>query len=886
MQWTEYFYPAAGWTPLLAEIGGGDATEYPEKSVVDIGPANGRYLAHYLRRSFFIADPSAVENLQIHLLRDDGAIVYINGISVWTNNMATTAMDINNPAVIGYANLANGSDDGVTYQVFNIIGTAAISSILQPGDNYIAVEVHQQNNTSSDFSFDLMLWSMAPSLPTVAITSPTNGQAFVENASATVTVNASLFITNVAIKLDGVVVAQSGTAPFTVTIPNVGNVGPHQIVAEATDTLGSAPALSQPVTINVGYVGSLWSATNTVWQYLPNCDLPAQNLGTNINGVVVTPQGTTADAWTMPGYDTAAWLSGPAILGLGETYLNTTICPSPALVTYYFRRTFNISDPSAVAGLQDYFMRDDAAVIYLNGHEVIRDTNMPSGNIDNLTTAFVAVGPNDGQFYVTSSIPTTYLVAGLNVIAAEVHQDSATSSDVKWQLGLIGTPPVPPEVVITSPTNGQVIASACAGNASVTVTASTVGNVTNVAFSITGGATINDGSPPFSVTFTGVGSGAHTVTAVARDGAGATANATPVNITVSAAVPPSLAFGNIYSGSITGLVFPVGVCLTNEVTLAGSIGDMSFVVNGKTNQTLTASQNRTRVQLNNVLAGATVLELVGLDGCGAVVRSAPVTVTITNPPAPVSIIVSNGSTWKYYATSNAPPNDGNSAPWTASNFDDAAWPSGQAELGGGDGLDAPPNAVPETTVIDIGPSTNRYHAIYFRHEFNVANPSVFTNLIVNFLRDDGGVVYLNGAEIFRSNMSNAPVVIDYSSFALGTQDDGNVYHSTATNNTLVTGRNVLAVEVHQNNITSSDISFDLMLWGTTATASVPTPRIVNTGTALVITWTGNAVLQQASSLTVPPAPSGFTDVPGNPGSGYSISLPAPGSAKYFRLRAP
>ncbi len=80
------------------------------------------------------------------------------------------------------------------------------------------------------------------------------------------------------------------------------------------------------------------------------------------------------------------------------------------------------------------------------------------------------------------------------------------------------------------------------------------------------------------------------------------------------------------------------------------------------------------------------------------------------------------------------------------------------------------------------------------------------------MRDDGEVVYLNGTEVYRTNMPTGS--INYltlaSSTVVGTEED--IFHETSVDpGLLVNGTNVLAVEIHQINLTSSDISFDLEL---------------------------------------------------------------------------
>src|SRR5207249_1742073 len=106
--------------------------------------------------------------------------------------------------------------------------------------------------------------------------------------------------------------------------------------------------------------------------------------------------------------------------------------------------------------------------------------------------------------------------------------------------------------------------------------------------------------------------------------------------------------------------------------------------------------------------------------------------------------VPTGSVWKFL-------DDGSDQglAWQGLLFDDSAWPSGPAPLGYG--------GVGEATVVDGGPDTNRFITTYFRLTFQVANPSAVTNLSLGLLRDAGGVVYLNGTEIFRSNMPSNEV---------------------------------------------------------------------------------------------------------------------------------
>lgn len=162
-----------------------------------------------------------------------------------------------------------------------------------------------------------------------------------------------------------------------------------------------------------------------------------------------------------------------------------------------------------------------------------------------------------------------------------------------------------------------------------------------------------------------------------------------------------------------------------------------------------------------------------------------------------TVIVSYGSIWKYRDDGS---NQGTA--WRASGFNDAAWSSGAAELGYGD---AP------VTTISYGPSsTNKYITTYFRKTVNITDPSVYSNFTLNVRRDDGIVVYVNGTERFRDNIAANPTYTTQATIAAA--DDGATPQSiTLATSVFNPGVNSIAVEVHQSDPGSSDLTFDLEL---------------------------------------------------------------------------
>jgi len=163
-------------------------------------------------------------------------------------------------------------------------------------------------------------------------------------------------------------------------------------------------------------------------------------------------------------------------------------------------------------------------------------------------------------------------------------------------------------------------------------------------------------------------------------------------------------------------------------------------------------------------------------------------------------LIPTGDTWNYLDTGTEAPSD-----WNTAGFDDGDWKSGDAQLGYGDS--------DENTVVDFGPDpSNKFTTTYFRREFNVDNTDDISKLSLRLLRDDGAVVYINGQEVVRSNMPSG--VIDFATRAastVGGAAESTFFSFDISPLFLQQGTNVLSVEIHQTNATSSDISFDASL---------------------------------------------------------------------------
>jgi len=172
-------------------------------------------------------------------------------------------------------------------------------------------------------------------------------------------------------------------------------------------------ALSDPATTNIDLI-----STGAVWRFLDNA----------------IDQGT---AWRAGPFDDSTWKSGPAQLGFGDGD-EATLVASNNQWTTYFRRTFwlGASGYSSVTGLTAHLLRDDGAVVYVNGAEVWR-SNMPTNApITYSTAASTAISGAGETTWYTQDIPASVLVSGANVVAVEVHQANLSSSDISFDFGL------------------------------------------------------------------------------------------------------------------------------------------------------------------------------------------------------------------------------------------------------------------------------------------------------------------------------------------------------------------------------------------------------------------------------------------------------------------
>jgi acid phosphatase type 7 len=164
----------------------------------------------------------------------------------------------------------------------------------------------------------------------------------------------------------------------------------------------------------------------SVWKYLDNG--------------VAAPSGPGAADWRNLPFNDKGWKNGPAEFGYGKGMERTAIHfganPANKFITTYFRKNVNISNTALYQTIRLNAYIDDGAVIYVNGAEVARVNMQGRPTYSSLAD----YADDNGNALSTFNLPAAAFVNGANEIAAEVHQASAGSSDLVFDLELIAIP--------------------------------------------------------------------------------------------------------------------------------------------------------------------------------------------------------------------------------------------------------------------------------------------------------------------------------------------------------------------------------------------------------------------------------------------------------------
>ena len=433
--WKDANFDDSSWPSGAALFEGKNGTtpDLPEpvRTTLTVGTNTTTY---YFRTHFNFTGHPGGARLRLRHIIDDGAVFYLNGEEVYRTGMPARPVE---PSTFA-AHSVDNADYGAPVELR--------PRSLGVGDNVLAVEVHQAGSTSSDVTMAAELVSITsnPLRTSIASISPATDAVDVSRNSAIEIVLG-----------DGTQMVQPGSiqlfvngqsVPATITKPAESpwttiSYRPEQIL-ESENRVGVKLVFNDDATppnvttrefsFTMAPVMTVLIALDdrTTWRY----DESGQDLGS---------------AWTQHGFDDSSWKSGAALFeGKKGTVrelpepVRTTLTVATNKITFYFRTHFDFPGDISTARLELRSIVDDGAVFYLNGTEVFR-LGMPEEALTASTPSSRSIG--DAYYEGPFEIPAIGLVAGDNVLAVEVHQTSATSSDVTMgvQLFMLGAAPDP-----------------------------------------------------------------------------------------------------------------------------------------------------------------------------------------------------------------------------------------------------------------------------------------------------------------------------------------------------------------------------------------------------------------------------------------------------------
>ncbi len=560
-----------------------------------------------------------------------------------------------------------------------------------------------------------------------------------------------------------------------------------------TDCSGTRASVEAVVLVNPPAASpsvSLFGLTNQLWRY--------EQSGIDLGS-----------AWREPNYNDSGWPLGRGLFArennLAITPLTNTVLSltnvTGTVNTYYFRTHFTITNDPREVMLVASNLFDDGGVVYLNGAEIYR-INMPAGNITNGTLALSA--PTEGLFVVTN-LPSDKLLPGDNVLAVEVHQLNAASSDVVLGLSLTTTFPAPTLLTITNQPENLAIEE---------------GKVASISVGVLG-------TPAWLQWY--------------RNGTPLLGGTTNPLVLSSISTNDAGQYWVVVSNSLHSRTSAVALLTiwpdTNDPTLVEADWGFSLtniLVSFSERVSLATATNVANYRITNTLGGIIPVASAALqpDGSNVALRTAVARVPgnnylltvnrlrdvsprtnliVTNSTVPVRsalTLLPMTATWRYYDP--FPPFDEPDLgmAWKEFTYDEGFnfWGDGNGGFFNGQEEEDFPS--PLGTFLAQTPTVTSY----FRNAFNLPVSPGGLRLQFTHVIDDGGILYLNGREILRQNMPlSAVTYVTPASSTVGIMTRVDSLTLPGVENNVRPGSNVLAFELHQSMEVDVDKGFALQV---------------------------------------------------------------------------
>ncbi|HMJ91404.1 MAG TPA: immunoglobulin domain-containing protein [Candidatus Acidoferrum sp.] len=594
---------------------------------------------------------------------------------------------------------------------------------------------------------------------------------------------------------NGAALANATNSVFRVASAVTNSAGNYFVIANnqlnAVTSAVATVTIVPPLPLPPPLATFLPLALTNVWAY----DQSANDLGTT---------------WREVDYDDTSWLQGRGVLGIEtslpaimwtNTVLRLTNTLGQPIVTSYFRTHFFWPTSSIGAALVLSNLVDDGAVFYVNGAPLFRQ-NMPNGYVTSSTLAPAANPQGEGVFVVTN-VAAPMIIEGDNVLAVEIHQNSPTSSDIVFGTAAFGyLIPESPLTIVASPSS-VVVTEAHSFELNLVLNApanfrwyhdGVLVNGTTTGTLLIEATRPSDSGEYYAIATNSLSSVTSAVVAV--------------QIIVDTA-PPDVVNATLQPNRTTVVIdFDEPLLLAsasnaaNYRILSPNGTDAAMVAS------TTCSGTEVVLSLSSTLPTGTnfVLQLNGItdaSAAGNALNNFQITLRQIIPLVPLEAV------WSYNDTGN---DLGTS--WRASAHDDSAWPTGAALFYGGQfGTDIfPPPAFPTNTLIQLTNSGDAIITHYFRKHVDIAASPLGAQFSLRGVIDDGAVLYLNGAEVFRLGVTNNLVyVTNRASRIRGGADENSLEGPFALLPNFAIGDNVLAVELHQGNAIDAFFGAELNL---------------------------------------------------------------------------
>lgn len=220
-----------------------------------------------------------------------------------------------------------------------------------------------------------------------------------------------------------------------------GETGSIYYTLDGTDPLlpdGTISPVALPIFSGVA-TESIFPFESDQWRYQASSEALSSSNVVRTNST----SGYDSNDWKHPQFNDSIWDIGQGLIG-GRTATSISAARANTVInigtlgngysTVYFRKNFEITDASEVTSIGLSIIRDDGVVVYLNGKEIFRE-NMAAGVI---TYENFALGNADEADILESEIPLAPgdLLEGTNVLAVELHNASANSSDLGMDVAL------------------------------------------------------------------------------------------------------------------------------------------------------------------------------------------------------------------------------------------------------------------------------------------------------------------------------------------------------------------------------------------------------------------------------------------------------------------